>query len=151
MNPFDALLVSPSLIRRALDDVHDIARLVRRYAGLEEDILRRVELLEADLRSTRQAVEPLSDQLSTMQRQLTDLAEEVEPIQNLAPIRRGIEPLDDSMAAVRASVDELEPMISEVHRHIRGLDPKLDEMQDSIDPIGDLAERIPGNRRRRGS
>jgi hypothetical protein len=40
-------------------------------------------------------------------------------------------------------------MISGLDRRIQSIDPKLDEMQDSIEPIGDLAEKIPGNRRRR--
>jgi hypothetical protein len=53
------------------------------------------------------------------------------------------------MIAVRDSVDELEPMISDLDEKIRLIDPKLDEMRESIEPIGDLAEKIPGNRRRR--
>jgi hypothetical protein len=40
-------------------------------------------------------------------------------------------------------------MISDLDRKLRDIDPKLAEMQDSIEPIGDLAEKVPGNRRRR--
>ena len=29
------------------------------------------------------------------------------------------------------------------------IDPKLEDMRDSVEPLGDLAERIPGNRKRR--
>ena len=85
---------------------------------------------------TRQGVEALSAELA--------------PMSNLEPIRRGIEPLEQSMISVRDSVDELEPMIAEWHRKIREIDPKLDQMQESIEPIGDLAEKFPGNRRRSG-
>jgi len=142
MNPLDALLVPPALVKRALDDVHDIAQLARRFAAIEADVL-------ADLRSVRAAVEPLASQLSHVQRQLADLADEVAPIQEISAIRRGIEPLERSMVAVRESVDELEPMIADLDRSVRVIDPKLEEMQESIEPVGDLAERIPGARKRR--
>jgi predicted nucleic acid-binding Zn-ribbon protein len=122
MNPFDALLVPPALIKRALDDLHDIADLARRYTGLEEEVRDRVEHIE--------------DQFDAL------LAE-------VRAMRRGIEPLEQSMIAVRDSVDELEPMISDLDAKIRLIDPKLDEMRESIEPIGDLAEKIPGSRKRR--
>jgi phage shock protein A len=178
MNPFDALLVPPALVKRALDDLHDIATLARRYTGMEPDIRARVdraeaallatrdelatvraeivrvregiELLDELLAGTRGAVAPLSAQIAHMEGQLDGLVAELAPIRNLEPIRRGIEPLEHSMVAVRESVDELEPKIADLDEKIRGIDPKLDEMQESIEPIGDLAEKIPGNRRRRG-
>ncbi len=134
MNPFDALLVPPALVKRALDDLHDIATLARRYEAIEEDILKRVERLEEELVRTREGVEALRAELA--------------PMSNLEPIRRGIEPLERSMISVRDSVDELEPMIADLDRKIREIDPKLDQMQDSIEPIGDLAGKLPGNRRR---
>jgi chromosome segregation ATPase len=142
MNPFDALLVPPALLKRALDDIHDIARLARRYADMEDDIRARVELMEDDIRAMRAGI-------GGLQAQLRGLADEMAPIQNLAPIRRGIEPLEESMVAVRESVDHLEPMIAGLDRKVRGIEPQLDEMQESIEPVGDLAEKIPGNRRRR--
>jgi predicted nuclease with TOPRIM domain len=122
MNPFDALLVPPALIKRALDDLHDIADLARRYTGLEEEVRDRVEHIE--------------DQFDAL------LAE-------VRAMRLGVEPLEQSMIAVRDSVDELEPMISDLDAKIRLIDPKLDEMRESIEPIGDLAEKIPGSRKRR--
>jgi len=177
MNPLDALLVPSALLKRALDDLHDIATLARRYALLEEDIRDRVgraedelvrtrtaveglhgeiggvragvELLDELLAGTRAAVAPLSAQIGHMEEQLDGVARELVPIGHLEPIRRGIEPLERSMLAVRESVDELEPMITDLDQKIREIDPKLDELQDSIEPIGDLAEKIPGNRRRR--
>jgi prefoldin subunit 5 len=149
VNPLDALLAPPALVKRAFDDLHDIAQLVRRYAGLEQDLLGRVDALTADLAVMRDAVEPLAGQIGHMEQQLTGLAKEMEPIQNLAPIRRGIEPLEHSMVAVRESVDELEPMLADLDKRIQSIDPKLDEMQESIEPIGDLAEKVPGNRKRR--
>ena len=135
MNPFDALLVPPALVKRALDDLHDIAELARRYTEIEEEIDARVGRIELDIARMREGVDGLRAAL--------------EPISHLEPIRRGIEPLEQSMIAVRDSVDELEPMISDLDEKIRRIDPKLDEMRESIEPIGDLAEKIPGNRRRR--
>ena len=144
MNPLDALLVPPALLKRALDDVHDIAQLARRFAATEADVL-------ADLRAVRTAVEPLAAQLSHMQQQLADLAEELAPIQEISAIRRGIDPLEKSMVAVRESVDELEPMLADLDRRVQVIDPKLDQMRESIEPVGDLAERVPGARKRRAS
>ena len=177
MNPFDALLVPPALVKRALDDLHDIAVLARRYTELEEDILARVEDLEQELVLTRTGVqatsgeiaavragvdslngeisavrggiETLNGEITAVREGVEALREEMAPLQHLEPIRRGIEPLEKSMAAVRESVNELEPMVAGLDREMRALDPKLDEMQESIEPIGDLAEKIPGNRRRR--
>jgi len=163
MNPLDALLVPPALVKRALDDLHELAELARRYAGREADIVARADRLEDELRAiragievldallagTQAAVEPLSSQIAHMELQLEGLAEEMTPMRNLVPTRRGIGPLEQSMASVRESGDQLEPMIADLDRKIRTIDPKLDEVQDSIVPIGDLAEKFPGNRRRR--
>jgi septal ring factor EnvC (AmiA/AmiB activator) len=143
MNPFDALLVPPTLVKRALDDLHDIATLARGYTEIEEDIRRIVGGMQAEIAGTRAGVEALLAEIVQLRVQMA-------PLGNLEPIRRGIEPLERSMVAVRESVDELEPMIADLDEKIRRIDPKLDEMQESIEPIGDLAEKIPGNRRRRG-
>jgi septal ring factor EnvC (AmiA/AmiB activator) len=138
VNPFDALLVPPALVKRALDDLHDIAQAVRGLAGLNEE-----------LAATRRAVEPLAAQIAHMEQQLDELKDELRPIQQLDAIRQGIAPLEQSMVAVRDSVDELEPMIADLETKIRTIEPRLAEMQDSVEPIGDLAERVPGGRRRR--
>jgi phage shock protein A len=190
MNPFDALLAPPALVKRALDDVHEIAQFVRRVAGLEDEVRDRIDAVEHDVRllnaqlgatvaaveplsaqmahmelqldalmremapiqllpAVEAAVEPLSGQIGHMETQLDGLAEEMAPIGHLDAIRRGIEPLEKSMVAVRESVDELEPMIEDLDKRIQLIEPRLAEMQDSVEPIGDLAERVPGNRRRR--
>lgn len=128
MNPFDALLVPPALVKRALDDLHDIAQLARRAAGMEDELRARIAGLE---------------------RRLDTLIAELEPMHHLTAIRAGIEPLEKSMIAVRESVDELEPMIEDLDKRIQLIEPRLAEMQESVEPIGDLAERIPGGRRRR--
>ena len=52
------------------------------------------------------------------------------------------------MIAVRDSVDELEPMIATSTRRSAGSTQARRDAE-SIEPIGDLAEKIPGNRRRR--
>jgi hypothetical protein len=142
MNPFDALLVPPALVKRALDDLHDIAELARSYTEIEDDIRGMVAGIQQEIAGMRGGVEALLAEIVL-------LRAEMAPMSHLEPIRRGIEPLEQSMVAVRESVDELEPMIADLDQKIRRIDPKLDEMQDSIEPIGDLAEKIPGNRRRR--
>ena len=141
MNPLDALLAPPALVKRAFDDLHDIAQLARRFTGLEEDLLARVDGLAEDISAVRGGI-------GLLQGQVARLAEALRPIEHLGPIRSGIEPLEQSMVAVRESVDELEPMIADLDEKIRRIDPRLDEMLESIEPIGDLAEKIPGNRRR---
>jgi predicted nucleic acid-binding Zn-ribbon protein len=192
MNPFDALLVPPAMLKRALEDLHDIAQITRRVAEMEDELRARVDAAEEDLQllnlqlgatvaaveplsgqiahmelqldglmremlpiqqlpAVREAVEPLSGQIAHMEGQLDDLAEEMSPIQHLDAIRNGIEPLEKSMVSVRESVDELEPMVSDLDHKIKTIEPRLAEMQDSVEPIGDLAEKIPGNRRRRQS
>ena len=179
MNPFDALLVPPALVKRALDDLHDIAVLARRFTELEEVLVARVEGLEDELvltrtgvqatqgeiaavrqgvealngeiKGVREGVESLNDEITAVREGVDRLHERMEPISHLEPIRRGIEPLERSMVAVRESVDELEPMVADLDRRMRRSIPKLDEMQESVEPIGDLAEKIPGNRRRRDS
>jgi predicted nucleic acid-binding Zn-ribbon protein len=192
MNPFDALFVPPAMLKRALEDLHDIAQIARRVADMEDELRARVDAAEEDLQllnlqlgatvaaveplsgqiahmelqldglmremlpiqqlpAVREAVEPLSGQIGHMEGQLDDLAEEMSPIQHLDAIRNGIEPLEKSMVSVRESVDELEPMVSDLDNKIKTIEPRLAEMQDSVEPIGDLAEKIPGNRRRRES
>ena len=156
MNPLDALLVPPALVKRAFEDLHEIAQIARHVAGLEDEIRRRfagvegdAHLLNEQLAATVAAVQPLSGQLATLERRLDDLAAEMAPIRQLDAIRAGIEPLEKSMIAVRDSVDELEPMIEDLDKRIQLIEPRLAEMQESVEPIGDLAERVPGNRRRR--
>ena len=59
MNPFDALLVPPALVKRAFEDLHDIAQFVRRVAGLEDEFRARVDAVEGDAGcSTRSSGRP---------------------------------------------------------------------------------------------
>jgi len=150
VNPFEVLTAPPALVRRAFEDLHDIARLARHYARVEDDILARVESAEVTLTAMRAAVAPLSEQLGQMEQHLAELKREVEPIRDLAPIRAGIEPLAQNMIEVRESVDELEPMVANLDKRVQAIEPQLEEMRESVEPVGDLAERIPGIGRRRG-
>jgi len=43
MNPFDALLVPPAMLKRALEDLHDIAQIARRMAAMEDELRARVD------------------------------------------------------------------------------------------------------------
>ena len=100
MNPFDALLVPPALVKRAFDDVHDIAQFVRRVAGLEDELRDRIDAVERDVRllnaqlgATVAAVEPLSGQIAHMELQLDGLMREMLPIQLLPAVRDAVAPL----------------------------------------------------------
>ena len=49
MNPLDALLVPPAMLKRALEDLHDIAQIARRVADMEDELRARVDAAEEDL------------------------------------------------------------------------------------------------------
>jgi hypothetical protein len=124
MNP---LLFPPTLIKRALDDLGAIADAARRLPTLEEQVIGRIDRVEtaALLR------------VDTLIEELRGLRAEMAPIQQLAAVRKGIEPLDEDMRAVRDSVDELEPLIREVS-------DRLESLRQDLGPLGELADKIPG-------
>jgi len=72
------------------------------------------------------------------------LREDIQPIQQLAEVRRGIEPLDEDMRAVRDSIDDIEPLVERLSGQLTGMDAKLDDMRSDLAPLGELAEKIPG-------
>jgi len=98
---------------------------------LEEAVLDRVDALLARL-------DGISGQLRAT----------VAPIEQLAEVRKGIEPLDDDMRAVRESVDELEPLIERIAGQTAAVDAKLDDMRGDLAPLGELADKVPGIGRR---
>jgi chromosome segregation ATPase len=168
MNPLQslgrALTLPPELLSRALDDLHDIARLARLLVGLEEAIMRLVAAVEveladvrgalSDLERVRASVESLNaqivalaelpalrDNILTLQGQLRGVQESLAPVADIRALRATLEEIPQH-------VDGLEPMIERVSQSIHDLHPKLDEVRDAVEPLGDLAERIPGARRR---
>jgi chromosome segregation ATPase len=124
MNP---LLFPPTLIKRALDDLGAIADAARRLPTLEEEVIQRIDRVEH---------EGLG-RIDALIEELRALRVEMAPIQQLTPLRKGIEPLDDDMRAVRESVDNLEPLMRE-------LSDRLEAMRQDVAPLGDLADKIPG-------
>ena len=124
MNP---LLFPPTLIKRALDDLGAIADAARRLPALEEQVITRIDTVEAAGLS----------RIDTLIEELRALRAEMAPIQQLAGVREAVEPLDDDMRAVRDSVDDLEPLMRE-------LVERLDAMRQDLAPLGDLADKIPG-------
>ena len=124
MNP---LLFPPTLIKRALDDLGAIADAARRLPTLEEQVITRIDTVEAAGLS----------RIDTLIEELRALRAEMAPIQQLSAVREGIEPLDDDMRAVRDSVDDLEPLMRE-------LVERLEAMRQDLAPLGDLADKIPG-------
>ena len=112
MNPLDALLVPPALVKRALEDLHDIAQVIRRVDDLEPELRLRAE---AAADEARLRLDALSLQLAE---------------------------LNEQLAGTRAAVEPLAGQIAHMER-------QLDELQEEMKPIGDLAEKVPGNRRRR--
>ena len=124
MNP---LLFPPTLIKRALDDLGAIADAARRLPTLEEQVITRIDTVEAAGLS----------RIDTLIEELRALRAEMAPIQQLAGVREAVEPLDDDMRAVRDSVDDLEPLMRE-------LVERLEAMRQDLAPLGDLADKMPG-------
>jgi chromosome segregation ATPase len=115
MNP---LLFPPTLIKRALDDLGAIADAARRLPTLEEEVIQRIDRVEH---------EGLG-RIDALIEELRALRVEMAPIQQLTPLRKGIEPLDDDMRAVRESVDNLEPLMRE-------LSDRLEAMRQDVAPL----------------
>ena len=124
MNP---LLFPPTLIKRALDDLGAIADAARRLPALEEQVITRIDTVEAAGLS----------RIDTLIEELRALRAEMAPIQQLSAVREGIEPLDDDMRAVRDSVNDLEPLI-------RDANAQLGRPREDLGPLGELADKIPG-------
>lgn len=147
-------------VARLREDIEPIGELSEVRSQLEavrsavEPVTPRLDLLRGELRpiqelseirsqleAVRAAVEPLG-------KKLDDLREEIEPIQQLSDVRAGIEPLDDDMRQVRESIDEIEPHVKGIGSVIVGLDEKLARMSGDLAPVGELAEKVPGVKRR---
>ena len=131
MNP---LFVPVKLVERTFDDLTAIADAARRLPAIEEAVLERVDALLGRL-------DGISDQLG-------ELRATVAPIQQLAEVRKGIEPLDDDMRGVRESIDELEPLVERIAGQMTAVDAKLDDMRGDLAPLGELADKVPGIGRR---
>ena len=129
MNP---LFVPVKLVERILEDLTAIADAARRLPTIEEAVLERVDALLLD---------GISDQLG-------ELRATVAPIQQLAEVRKGIEPLDEDMRAVRESIDGLEPLVERIAGQMTAVDAKLDDMRGDLAPLGELADKVPGIGRR---
>ena len=131
MNP---LLFPPTLIKRALDDLGSIADAARRLPDLEEQVLERMERVEAEMLT----------RADTIVAELTLLRADMKPLAELPAVRKGIEPLDDDMRAVRESVDELEPLVRQLNTRLGALDKRIETLRDDIAPLGELADKVPG-------
>jgi chromosome segregation ATPase len=133
-----------SAVRSQLEAVHKVVEPVAPRLDLLRDELRPIQEMSAvrsHLEAVRAAVEPLDEKLD-------QLREEIEPIQQLGDVRAGIKPLDDDMRQVRESIDEIEPLVKEIGALIGGLDEKLGRMSGDLAPVGELAEKMPGVKRR---
>jgi chromosome segregation ATPase len=121
------LTLPTSLVRRALDDLSEIADAARRLTSLEAGVL---------------------GGLSRMETQLAGLRADLAPMSELSRVREGIEPLDEDMHAVRESVDDLEPLLREVNQRLERLDGRIEALREDLSPLGDLADKLPGVGRR---
>ena len=131
-------------VRSQLQAVHTAVEPVVPRLDLLRDEMRPIQEMSAvrsHLEAVRAAVEPLDEKLD-------QLREEVKPIQQLAEVRAGIEPLDEDMRQVRESIDEIEPLVKGIGSLIGGIDDKLARMSGDLAPVGDLAEKMPGVKRR---
>jgi chromosome segregation ATPase len=171
MNP---LLFGPALVKRVLDDLGAIAGAARRLPAIETEAFARVDAVQAELAALRADLRPIAELgavregIDALRADLRPIAElgalragmdavreeigalrvEMRPIQQLTEVRKGIEPLDEDIHAVRHSIDDIEPLVERVLELLAGMDAKLDDMRGDLEPLGDLAEKIPGVRRR---
>ncbi len=118
------LLFPPALIMRALDDLSAIARAARRLTTLEADVLARMDRIEREVLG----------HLDTIEAELA----------HLAPMKQGIDPLDEDMRSVRDSVDELEPLLEQVSTRLGALADRMEALHADLAPLGELADKIPG-------
>jgi chromosome segregation ATPase len=133
-----------SAVHSQLEAVRMAVEPVTPRLDLLRDELRPIQEMSAvrlHLEAVRAAVEPLDDKLD-------QLREEVEPIQQLAAVRAGIEPLDDDMRRVRESIHEIVPLVKAIGSAIASVDEKLARMGGDLAPVGELAEKVPGVKRR---
>jgi chromosome segregation ATPase len=103
--------------------------------------IQELSAVRAQINALRAAIEPLGGKLD-------ELRDDVEPIQHLAQVRAGIEPLDDDMRQVRESIDTIEPLVKSIGSLIDSIDGTLSQMSGDLAPVGDLAEKMPGVKRR---
>jgi chromosome segregation ATPase len=149
MNPLDAILVPPAMVKRAFDDLHDIARLARRYARVEDEIRARVEALEGDIGAmragidkvqrelvgTRRAAEPLSAQMAGLNEQLAGTRTAVEPL--AGKIGHMEQQLDD-LAEEMAPIQHLEP----IRRGIEPLERSMTSVRESVDELEPMVDNL---------
>ena len=154
------LLLPPLLLKRALDDLHDLAGLARglgtlpgKLDGLHDEIrgLREdLEPLPGDIDGLHEEIRGMRADLKPMPAKLDDVYDGLKPMEHLGAVRENVAPLEQAIVSVREAVDVLEPMIREMDGAIRDLHPRLEAIQ-AVEPIGTLADRLPGSRRNRGS
>ena len=92
------------------------------------------------LSAARARLDPLGAAVERFGGKLDALHSEVEPIQHLAKVRAGIEPLDDDLRQVRESIDTIEPLV-------KGIGSRIDPMSGDLAPVGDLADKMPAVKR----
>jgi septal ring factor EnvC (AmiA/AmiB activator) len=153
VNPFDLITVPPAMIKQGFDDLHDIAQVVRRYLTIEDDILARVQKLEADLAGTRAGLERLHGQLTAVHKAVSPLSDQMSELnRHLAGTREAVAPLSDQMSRVeqeivgtRQAAESLPPELNDiddglaaVRAAVEPLAPKLDGLAAEMAPIRHL-------------
>src|SRR3954469_11804478 len=115
VNPFDVLTLPPAMAKRALEDLHEIAQLVRRYMAVEDDILVRVSSLEKDLRAMRAGVERLGAEIVS--------------------VRSAVVPLSDQIAVLSESLGQTGEAVAPLSGQIATLNTTLTETRHSVAPL----------------
>jgi len=124
------LLLPPKLVKRAVDDLAALGDAARALPSL-------LSRLDAML-----------DGLDRLDRRLQALREEMQPIQNLAPVREEIEAMHGAVAPLSTQMDrlreEVQPIqqLAEVRKGIEPLDEDMHDVRTSIDELEPLVERI---------
>src|SRR4051812_9841593 len=97
-------LFPPTIVARLLDDLGAVADAARRLPQLEDEVLKRVDSMQTDLRMVRTEISAVRVGVEQLGPKLDGLRAEVQPIQEISAVRAGVETLGTKLDALRGDV-----------------------------------------------
>ena len=117
------------------------------------EALRVLPQMAEDVRLMREGVERLSRDASVLPevRDATSRLDVVEErMAQIAETMPEVEQLRDMLAPLPRIMDELLPALTQLHETTSGLEVTVAALGEALEPIGRVADRIPGGSRRAG-
>ena len=146
MNPVDVL----KLPFRALDDLHTLAQEARRATDGREDLTDRLDEALSMVRQVSARIERLdatATELTAVGREIHEGGEELTATaRDLTGVSREIR---DGGQELDATGRRLLGATRDVHEGGKELEREIERTQEQLEPVANLAERIPGSGRRR--